>query len=82
MFHAGKQFNILRMREILFEVREEEGEGGYVASAVGCGIHTQAENLEQLRTMVREAVDCYFDGTMESPEAIRLHFVRDEVLAR
>jgi hypothetical protein len=31
---------------------------------------------------VREAVDCYFDETMEAPRMIRLHFVRDEVLVR
>lgn len=29
-----------------------------------------------------EAVDCYFDETMEAPKSIRLHFVRDEILAR
>lgn len=70
------------MSEIIFEVREDEIDGGYVAGALGYGIHTQAESLEELRAMVREAVDCYFDETMESPKVIRLHFVRDEVLAR
>ena len=30
--------------------------------------------------MVKDAVDCYFDETMDSPKVIRLHFVRDEVL--
>ncbi len=70
------------MNEIIFEIREDEVEGGYVASALGFGIHTQGETLEELRTMVKEAVDCYFDETMESPKLIRLHFVRDEVLAR
>ena len=70
------------MSEIIFEVREDEIDGGYVASALGFGIHTQAETLEQLRTAVREAVDCYFDESMQAPSVIRLHFVRDEVLAR
>jgi predicted RNase H-like HicB family nuclease len=70
------------MSEIIFEVLEDEVDGGYTASALGYGIHTQGENLEQLRMMVREAVDCYFDETMEAPKVIRLHFVRDEVLAR
>ena len=56
--------------------------GGFVASALGFGIHTEAETLEELRGTVREAVDCYFDETMEAPSVIRLHFVRDEVLAR
>jgi hypothetical protein len=34
-----------------------------------------------LRAMVKHAVRCYFDETMEAPQIIRLHFVRDEALA-
>lgn len=70
------------MSEIIFEVHQDEIDDGYSASALGFGIHTQGKNLEELRDMVREAVDCYFDETMEAPKVIRLHFVRDEVLAR
>jgi hypothetical protein len=70
------------MSEIIFEVREDEVDGGFNAMALGYGIHTQGDTLEELRTMVKEAVDCYFDETMEAPKMIRLHFVRDEVLAR
>jgi len=70
------------MKEIIFEVREDEVDGGYTASALGVGVHTQADSLEELRTNVKEAVDCYFDETMDAPKVIRLHFVRDEVLAR
>jgi predicted RNase H-like HicB family nuclease len=69
------------MSEIIFEVREDEADGGYTATALGYGIHTQAETLEELRTMVRDAVNCYFDETMERPKIIRLHIVREEVLA-
>ena len=69
------------MKEIIFDVREDEADGGYVASALGYGIHTQGENLEELRAMVKDAVNCYFDETMQRPAIIRLHFVRDEVLA-
>jgi predicted RNase H-like HicB family nuclease len=70
------------MSEIIFDVREDETEGGYIASALGFGIHTQAESLEALRSRIREAVDCYFDEPMEAPRLIRLHFVQDEVMAR
>ncbi|MEK0446850.1 MAG: hypothetical protein RLZZ399_2171 [Verrucomicrobiota bacterium] len=70
------------MKEIIFEVREDEVDGGYTAAALGYGIHTQGDTLEELRAMVRDAVDCYFEETEESPRVIRLHFVRDEVLAR
>ena len=75
-------YHLHRMSEIIFEVREDEVDGGFTASALGLGIHTEGETLEQLRANVREAVDCYFDETMEAPRIIRLHFVRDEVLAR
>lgn len=67
--------------EIIFEVTEDEVDGGYSASALGYGVHTQSDSLEELRQNVREAVDCYFDETMERPGLIRLHFVRDEVMA-
>ena len=70
------------MNEIIFEVREDEVDGGYTATALGHGIHTQGDTLEELRAMVKDAVDCYFDETMEAPKLIRLHFVRDEVLSR
>ncbi|MHB8523410.1 MAG: 2-oxoisovalerate dehydrogenase [Limisphaerales bacterium] len=69
------------MSEIIFEVREAE-EGGYVARALGHAIFTEGDTEEKLRQNVKEAVDCYFDETMEAPRMIRLHFVRDEVLAR
>ncbi len=72
----------LDMSEIIFEVREDDTEGGFIASALGYGIHTQAETVEELRNHVREAVDCYFDEGADTPRIIRLHFVRDEVLAR
>ena len=67
--------------EIIFEVTDAE-EGGYCAHALGFSIFTEAETIEQLRQNVKEATDCHFDETTEGPKIIRLHFVRDEVLAR
>ncbi len=46
------------MSEIVFEVHEDEADGGYTAAALGYGIHTQGETLEELRAMVRDAVRC------------------------
>ena len=66
--------------EIIFEVSEDELDGGYSASALGFGIHTQADTIDELRRNVQEAVDCYFDQGMERPRLIRLHYVRDEIL--
>jgi len=69
--------------EVIFEVREDETDGGYVAMALGHAIATQAETVEELRQMVRDAVRCHFgDGVPgPMPSIIRLHFVRDEALA-
>ena len=71
--------NFLLMNEITFEVTQE-ADGGYVAEALGESIFTEADTWEQLRTNVKEAVAAfYFDGT--APARVRLHLVRDEVLA-
>ena len=67
--------------EIIFDVTEDEVDGGYSASALGHGIHTQADSIAELRRNVREAVHCHFDETMDCPSVIRLHFVRDEIMA-
>ena len=67
------------MSEIIFQV-EQAPEGGYAARALGHAIFTEAETLDELRTMVRDAVRCHFDEG-QGPSLIRLHFVHDEVLA-
>lgn len=65
--------------EILFTV-EEAPEGGYVARAPAHGIFVQAESTADLHKQVRDAVRCHFDDAVK-PRLIRLHYVRDEVLA-
>jgi len=68
------------MTEIVFLV-EDAPEGGYTARALGEAIFTQADDLESLREMVRDAVRCHFDDEEAArPGVIRLHMVRDEVL--
>jgi predicted RNase H-like HicB family nuclease len=71
------------MSEVIFEVQEDEVDGGHVATALGYGIITQGKDLVELREMVKDAVRCHFgDGAPgPMPKVIRLHFVRDEVLA-
>jgi len=64
--------------EIIFSVQESV-EGGYEARALGHDIFTQAETLEELRGMVRDAVRCHFNGDA-APVVIRLHIVKDEVI--
>lgn len=65
--------------EIIFLV-EEAPEGGYTARALGESIFTEADSAEELHEQVRDAVRCHFDER-RSPQIIRLHFVRDEVIA-
>ena len=61
--------------EIIFEVTDDELDGGFSASALGFGIHTQGETIDELHRNVREAVDCQFDDGMTRPRLIRLHNV-------
>jgi hypothetical protein len=67
------------MNEIIFMV-EEAAEGGYTAHALGASIFTEADSLADLRTQIRDAVNCHFDEGQE-PKVIGLHFVHEEVLA-
>jgi hypothetical protein len=67
--------------EIIFEVTEDPIDGGYVATAIGHGITTEADTLDNLRSMIKDAVRCHFHNANDLPKIIRLHFVRDEVLA-
>ena len=71
------------MDEIIFEVREDEVDGGFVATALGHAIATQGDTVEELREMVRDAVRCHFGDGAPSPlpRIIRLHVVRCEALA-
>ncbi len=70
----------MQMEEIIFVV-EESNEGGYVAKALGVSIITEADNMEELRVAVKEAVHCHYDDTDTRPRMIRLHLVKDEVFA-
>ena len=67
------------MDELIFLVQEAP-EGGFTARALGQSIFTEADDLDALREMVRDAVHCHFDEG-QGPRVIRLHFVREEVFA-
>ena len=67
------------MSELIFIV-EEAPEGGFIARALGASIFTEADTLAELHSKVRDAVRCHFDeGTF--PKVVRLHHVREEVIA-
>jgi hypothetical protein len=67
------------MNEIIFIV-EESPEGGYTAKALSESIFTEAETMNELRTNIRDAIQCHFDEG-KLPKVARLHFVKDEVFA-
>ena len=65
--------------EIIFLV-EEAPEGGFTARGVGQSIFTEADTLDKLRQMVRDAVHCHFEKR-ERPALIWLHYSHEEVIA-
>jgi hypothetical protein len=67
------------MNELIFIV-ENAPEGGLIARALGVSIFTEADDEVALRKNIREAVQCHFDQG-KAPKLIRLHFVREEVIA-
>ena len=67
------------MTEIVFLV-EDAPEGGMTARALGHSIFTDSDTYDELRERVRDAVRCHFDAGA-APSLIRLHYVKDEVLA-
>ncbi len=68
------------MNEIVFEVTQE-ADGGFVAECLTESIFTQADHWEELRRNVKEAVAAFYFDHRQPPSAIRLHLVRDEILA-
>jgi hypothetical protein len=66
-------------KEVLFLV-EDAVEGGYIARALGHSIFTEADSWEELKEAIRDAVHCHFEPE-EQPDLIRLHAVREEVVA-
>ena len=67
------------MSELIFVV-EESPEGGYIARALGQSIFTEADTLAELPGKVRDAVRCHFDEGL-APKVVRLHYVREEMIA-
>ena len=67
------------MNEIVFEVTQD-ADGGFSAECLTESIFTQGDTWDELRANVKEAVEAfYFDGP--KPASLRLHLIRDEMLA-
>lgn len=61
--------SVFLMSEIIFEVQEDEVDGGFVATALGHAIVTQGDTLDELRSMVRDAVNCHFGNADKYSDA-------------
>lgn len=69
------------MSELIFEVTQE-ADGGFVTECLTETIVTEGDSWEALRDNVRNVVQAFFfDAPDRQPRTIRLHLVRDEVLA-
>lgn len=65
--------------EIIFLV-EESVEGGFEAKALGHSIFTEADSIEELKVAIKDALKCHFEDNL-LPKIIRLHYVKEEVIA-
>jgi hypothetical protein len=82
-FRPPPAYNYARIKdvsqsEIIFSVQESP-EGGFEARTLGFSIFTEADSLDELKTIIRDAVSCHFEPA-EKPSVIRLHMVKDEVI--
>lgn len=67
------------MTELTFIV-EQAPEGGFIARSLGASLFTEADSLAELPEKVRDAVRCHFEEGA-APKMVRLHHVREEVIA-
>ena len=79
LLKATRSYRFKVVNEIIFEITLE-GDGGFCAECLTESIFTQGDTWDELRANVKEAVEAfYFDRP--KPGGIRLHLVRDEMLA-
>ena len=78
MLNAMQSRRFKGVNEIIFVT--QEADGGYLAECLTESIFIQGDTWDELRANVKEAVEAfYFDRP--KPPSIRLHFIRDEMLA-
>ena len=60
------------MNEIVFEVAQD-ADGGFTAECLTESIITQADNWEELRRHVKEAVSAFYFDQPKGPSVFHLH---------
>lgn len=66
-------------KEIIFII-EDSLDGGFEARSLNYSIFTEAETYEELKNNIKESLSIHFDAE-EMPKLIRLHYIREEVIA-
>lgn len=72
------------MKEIIFKIEEDTEDGGYVAEAYTTAdehIVTQANSIDELKIMIKDALECHFENPLDMPHRVIMNFVRQEVFA-
>ncbi len=67
------------MKEITFLVHEAE-EGGYYAEAANVGIFAEGDTIADLKENIKGGIECYYNGSPDTPSFAHLHFVKDEIM--
>ena len=79
-----KYERLLKMTQITFHVEQDGTDGGYIAEAYVADnehIVTQGDTVEELKLMIKEALECHFENPLEVPKMVILNFVRQEIYA-
>ena len=66
--------------EIIYEVREDAVDGGYSDTALGYGIHTQGDSVQQIRRTVKGAAARYSDHASRCRKSISRRAMPDDML--
>lgn len=72
------------MEQITFNIEEDSDDGGFVAEAFtqdNSQIITQGDTIEELKNMIKNALECHFDNPKDVPRKVILKFIRQEIFA-
>jgi len=57
------------IKEIIFLVSDDP-EGGYIGKAIGESIFTQADSMQELGEMIKDAVHCHYPDEQNCPQPV------------
>lgn len=60
------------MKEIFFIIEEDNESGGYTARAIGQSIFTDGETVKELKTNIKEVLECHFENEIDRPQIAHL----------